>query len=97
METVSATFTGKTKAQYYPGALPIKIKLIAEKETEKIIGAQMVGGEGVAQRVNALSFAILKEMTVKELAKAETCYAPPLAETWDPIILAAQMLLRKLK
>jgi NADH oxidase (H2O2-forming) len=97
METVSATFTGKTKAQYYPGALPIKIKLITEKETEKIIGAQMVGGEGVAQRVNALSFAILKEMTVKELAKAETCYAPPLAETWDPIILAAQMLLRKLK
>ncbi|MBS7633989.1 FAD-dependent oxidoreductase [Candidatus Bathyarchaeota archaeon] len=97
IETVSASFTGKTKAQYYPGALPIKVKIIAEKETEKIIGGQMIGGEGVAQRVNALSFAILKEMTVKELAKAETCYAPPLAETWDPITLTAQMLLRKLK
>lgn len=97
IETVSAAFTGKTRAQYYPGALPIKVKLIAEKETERIIGAQMIGEEGVAQRVNALSFAILKEMTVKEIAKAETCYAPPLAETWDPITLTAQMLLRKVK
>lgn len=97
IETVSAAFTGKTRAQYYPGTLPIKVRIIAEKETEKIIGAQMIGGEGVAQRVNALSFAILKEMTVKELAKAETCYAPPLAETWDPITLTAQMLLRKIK
>ncbi|MEM1581581.1 MAG: FAD-dependent oxidoreductase [Candidatus Bathyarchaeia archaeon] len=97
IETISMTLSGKTKAQYYPGALPIRVKLIVEKETEKIIGAQIVGGEDVAQRVNALSFAILKEMTIKELAKAETCYAPPVSETWDPMILTAQALLRKLR
>ena len=97
IETVSVTFTGKTRAQYYPGALPLRIKLVAEKETERLIGAQIIGGEGVAQRINALSFAILKEMTVRELAKAETCYAPPLNETWDPMVLAAQTLLRRLK
>ncbi|MEM3815279.1 MAG: FAD-dependent oxidoreductase [Candidatus Bathyarchaeia archaeon] len=97
IETVSMTLSGKTRASYYPGAMPLRIKLIAEKETEKIVGAQIVGGEGVAQRINALSFAILKEMSVKELAKAETCYAPPLSETWDPIILTAQALLRRIK
>ncbi len=97
IETISATFSGKTRAAYYPGALPVRIKILAEKETEKIIGAQIVGWEGVAQRINAFSFAILKEMTVRELAKAETCYAPPLAETWDPMILAAQVLIKKLK
>jgi len=97
IETVSTTFSGKTRAQYYPGALPIRIKLIAEKSTEKIIGAQIIGGEGVTQKINALSFAILKEMTARELAMAETCYAPPLSETWDPMILAAQMLVRRLK
>jgi len=97
VETVSVTFTGKTRAHYYPGGLPLRIKLIAEKETEKLIGAQIISGEGVAQRINALSFAILKEMTVRELAKAETCYAPPVAETWDPMILAAQTLLRRLR
>jgi len=97
IETISASFTGKSRAQYYPGALPIRVKLIVEKETEKIIGAQIIGGEGVAQRINALSFAIAKEMTVRELAKAETCYAPPVAEAWDPMVLVAQMLLRRLK
>ncbi|MEM2749976.1 MAG: FAD-dependent oxidoreductase, partial [Candidatus Bathyarchaeia archaeon] len=84
IEAVSMAFTGKTRAQYYPGALPVRVKLIADKETEKLIGAQIIGGEGVAQRINALSFAILNEMTVRDLAKAETCYAPPLSETWDP-------------
>jgi NADH oxidase (H2O2-forming) len=97
IETVSMTLSGKTRAGYYPGALPIRIKLVVERETEKIIGAQIVGGEGVAQRINALSFAILKEMTVRELARAETCYAPPVSETWDPTILTAQALLKKLK
>ncbi|MEM2342243.1 MAG: FAD-dependent oxidoreductase [Candidatus Bathyarchaeia archaeon] len=97
IETVSMTLSGKTRAQYYPGALPIRIKLVVEKETEKIIGTQIVGGEGVAQRINMLSLAILKEMTVKELAKAETCYAPPVSETWDPTILTAQALLKRLK
>jgi len=97
IETMSVTFSGKTRAQYYPGALPIRVKLIAEKETEKLIGAQIIAGEGVAQRINALSFAILKGMTIRELAKAETCYAPPVAETWDPMVLAAQTLLRRLR
>ncbi|MCD6469333.1 FAD-dependent oxidoreductase [Candidatus Bathyarchaeota archaeon] len=97
IETISVAFSGKTRAQYYPGALPIRVKLIAEKETEKLIGAQIIAGEGVAQRINALSFAILKGMTIRELAKAETCYAPPVAETWDPMVLAAQTLIRRLK
>jgi len=77
--------------------LPIRIKIIAEKETGKIIGAQIIGGEEVTQRINALSFAIQNEMTVKELAKAETCYAPPVCETWEPMVLAAEMVLRKLQ
>lgn len=97
IEAVSMTLSGKTRASYYPGALPIRVKLTVERETDKVIGAQIIGGEGVAQKVNALSYAILKEMTVKELVKAETCYAPPVAETWDPITLTAQALLRKLK
>ncbi len=97
LETVSGTITSKTRADYFPGALPIRIKLIAEKETAKIIGAQIIGGEEVTQRINALSFVIQNEMTVRELAKAETCYAPPVCETWEPMVLAAEMVLRKLR
>ncbi|MCJ7721225.1 FAD-dependent oxidoreductase, partial [Candidatus Bathyarchaeota archaeon] len=63
IETVSGTIVSKTRADYFPGALPIRVKLIADKETGKLIGALIIGGEEVTQRVNALSFAIQNEMT----------------------------------
>ncbi|MGB9853486.1 MAG: FAD-dependent oxidoreductase [Candidatus Bathyarchaeales archaeon] len=97
IETVTGTITSKTKADYYPGAKPIKVKLVVEKESQRIIGAQIMGGEEVTQRINAVSFAIQKQMTVRELAKADTAYAPPLCETWEPLVLAAEMTLMKLR
>ena len=97
MEVVTGTISSKTKADYYPNALPIKVKLVAEKESQRIVGAQIIGGEEVTQRINAISFAIQKQMTVRELAKADTAYAPPLCETWEPMVLAAEMVLMKLR
>jgi NADH oxidase (H2O2-forming) len=94
---VIGAISSKTKADYYPSAKPIKVKLIVEKESQRIIGAQIIGGEEVTQRINALSFAIQKQMTVRELAKADTAYAPPLCETWEPMVLAAEMVLMKLR
>jgi NADH oxidase (H2O2-forming) len=97
IETVTGTITSKTKADYYPGALPIKVKLVVEKESRRIVGAQIIGGEEVTQRINAISFAIQKQMTAHELAKADTAYAPPVCETWEPLVLAAEMVLMKLR
>jgi NADH oxidase (H2O2-forming) len=97
IEVVTGAISSKTKADYYPSALPIKVKLVVEKESQRIIGAQIVGGEEVTQRINALSFAIQKGMTVRELAKADTAYAPPLNEAWEPMVLAAEMVLIKLR
>ena len=97
IEVVTGAISSKTKADYYPTAKPIKVKLVVEKESQRIIGAQITGGEEVTQRINALSFAIQKQMTVRELAKADTAYAPPLCETWEPMVLAAEMVLMKLR
>lgn len=97
IETITGTITSKTKADYYPGALPIKVKLIVEKESQRVIGAQIIGGEEVTQRINAISFAMQKQMTARELAKADTAYAPPVCETWEPLVLAAEMVLMKLR
>jgi len=94
---VVGVVNSKTKADYYPSAKPIKVKLIVEKASERIIGAQIVGGEEVTQRINALSFAIQKHMTIRELAKADTAYAPPMCETWEPMVLAAEMALMKFR
>jgi NADH oxidase (H2O2-forming) len=97
IEVVTGAISSKTKADYFPGAKPIKVKLVVEKESQRIVGAQVIGGEEVTQRINALSFAIQKGMTVRELAKADTAYAPPLCETWEPMVLAAEMVLMKLR
>jgi NADH oxidase (H2O2-forming) len=97
IETVTGTITSKTKADYYPGAMPIKVKLVVEKESQRIIGTQIIGGEEVTQRINAISFAIQKQMTTRELSKADTAYAPPVCETWEPLVLASEMVLMKLR
>ena len=97
IDTVAGAITSKTKADYYPKAKPIKVKLVVEKESHRVVGGQVVAEEEVTQRINALSFAIQKHMTVQELAKADTAYAPPLNETWEPMVLAAELALRKLR
>jgi len=97
MATVTGTITSKTRADYYPGAKHIKVKIVVEKESQRIIGAQIIGGEEATQRINALSFGIQKQMTIRELAKTDTAYAPPLCETWEPMVLAAEMALMKLR
>ena len=97
IKTVVGNISSKTRADYFPGALPIRVKLVVEKESQRLIGGQIIGGEEVTQRINALSFAIQKQMSVRELAKADTCYAPPVNETWEPMVLAAEAALRKLR
>jgi NADH oxidase (H2O2-forming) len=97
IEVVTGAISSKTKADYFPGAKPIKVKLVVEKESQRIVGGQVIGGEEVTQRINCISFAIQKNMTVREFAKADTAYAPPLCETWEPMVLAAEMVLMKLR
>ena len=96
MRVISGSITSKTRADYYPGGKSIRIKILVEPNTHRIVGAQIVGGEEVTQRINALSIAMQKQMTIEELAKADTCYAPPVNETWEPMILAAEIALRRL-
>jgi NADH oxidase (H2O2-forming) len=97
IQVVTGAISSKTKADYFPGGKSIKVKLVVEKESQRIVGGQVIGGEEVTQRINCLSFAIQKGMTVRELAKADTAYAPPLCETWEPMVLAAEMVLMKLR
>lgn len=95
-DVVAGVISGKTRAQYYPGAQPIKVKIVVEKAMERVIGAQIIGGEEVTQRINAISIGIQKNITVHELAKSDTCYAPPLCETWELMALAAEAAVIKL-
>jgi NADH oxidase (H2O2-forming) len=95
--TVSASITGRTRAAYFPGGKEVRVKIIAEPILGRIMGAQLVGGEAVAQRVNMLSVGIQKEMTALELSAADTSYAPPVAETVEPIATAAEIVAKKIR
>lgn len=75
-------------ASYYPGAVNMSIKTIFEKETGKILGAQVVGYDGVDKRCDVLAVAIRAGMTAYDLAKLELCYAPPYGSAKDPVNMA---------
>ncbi len=97
LRTVSGAISSKTRARYYPGGREIRVKILAEPEYGRIIGCQIIGGEDVAQRINAASIAIQKGMTAYELAKSDTCYTPPLNETWEALSLAAETVARRMR
>lgn len=83
---ITARANGLTKAEYYPGALPITTKLTFDRGNGKLIGAQIVGGEGVAQRINTFAVCIQAALTAADLNIVDTCYNPPLGETWESSI-----------
>jgi NADPH-dependent 2,4-dienoyl-CoA reductase/sulfur reductase-like enzyme len=89
-DTVSAVAESTTRAGYFPGADPITTKLIAERRSGRLLGAQIVGREGAAKRIDVLACAIWNEMAVDEIAYLDLAYAPPFAPVWDPVLLAAR-------
>lgn len=72
-------------AKYYPGATKMGIKVLWEKKTERLIGAQIVGFDGVDKRIDVLATAIRFRGKVTDLMSLELCYAPPVGSAKDPI------------
>jgi NADPH-dependent 2,4-dienoyl-CoA reductase/sulfur reductase-like enzyme/rhodanese-related sulfurtransferase len=75
-------------AGYYPGAMPLHLKLIFSPDDGKILGAQATGREGVDKRIDVIATAIRAGMTVHDLADLELAYAPPFGSAKDPVNLA---------
>jgi NADPH-dependent 2,4-dienoyl-CoA reductase/sulfur reductase-like enzyme/TusA-related sulfurtransferase/rhodanese-related sulfurtransferase len=75
-------------AGYYPGAAPIALKLVFDKETGKIFGAQAVGADGADKRIDVIATAIKGGLTVEELINLELSYAPPFSSAKDPVNMA---------
>lgn len=81
----------KNQTNYYPGQEDIYIKLIYNKDTRVLLGAQVAGKKGAVLRVDALAAAIYSEMTVEEIGMMDFCYAPPFARTWDVMNVAGNV------
>lgn len=88
---------GISKARYYPGFQPVTVKLLFDPKSLKLIGAQMVGTEGIKERADFLGMAIKLGATVHDLAWMENVYSPPIGALNEPIALAAQNCLSRLE
>jgi len=75
-------------AGYYPGSNSMSVKVIFEKDSGKILGAQLVGYDGVDKRCDVLAVAIRAGMTAYDLARLDLCYAPPYSSAKDPVNMA---------
>jgi len=84
------------RVHYMPGTKPIFLKLVAEKNTRRLLGVQAVGMGECAKRVDAAVSAITAGLTVDDVANLDLCYAPPYANAMDNLITAANVLRNKL-
>lgn len=93
----SQVIEAESKVGYMPGSKPILIKLIFERKNGRLLGAQMIGKEGVARRINALAVALHQKMTIDEISRLDFAYAPPFSAPFDPILIAAEQATKKIK
>ena len=85
-----ATIESTTRAGYYPGAAPITVKMLAEQRSGRLLGAQIVGQEGAAKRIDVVATALHAGMDVEQMTHLDLSYAPPFAPVWDPVLVAAR-------
>lgn len=89
---IQTLFGSTTKAGYMPGAERMQVKVTVAPDTRRLLGAQIVGGEGAAKRIDAFAMALWNEMTVDDLVNVDLSYAPPFSGVWDAVLVAARKI-----
>ncbi|MEU1679903.1 FAD-dependent oxidoreductase [Micromonospora zamorensis] len=87
---VSVIAESTNRAGYYPGSRPMTVKLLAERPSGRLLGAQIVGWSEAAKRIDTLAVALWNGMTVDDMTSLDLGYAPPYAPVWDPVLIAAR-------
>jgi len=88
-EPIEKEIEGITRASYYPEKKPIWINLIADKNSRRVLGAQIVGSEFVKARIDQIALALLLQAKIDDIAEFDWCYVPPASPVWDPLGIAA--------
>ena len=94
-DAVSSVITKGDRASYYPGSRDNKLCLILDRKMGRLLGAQGIGSESVAGRINVFVAAITCGMTVDEINELDLVYSPSVAPVYDPILIAASQAMKK--
>ncbi len=95
LDVVAAAVQVPARPLSYPDQLLVHVKLVATTRDDRLVGAQIISQREVGPRIDAISLAILKQATVNDLLLFEHAYSPPVAESTDPIAVAAEVLRRR--
>ena len=97
LDPAEVTIMSRSRAHSHPGSCTIAVNMVGDRQTGRLLGVHMVGKEGVAHRINAPAVALHGGMTVEAFSQCDLAYAPPFSPVWDPMLTAANQLLKKLK
>jgi NADPH-dependent 2,4-dienoyl-CoA reductase/sulfur reductase-like enzyme len=92
IEVASMVTEGRTASGYMPEARPMATKVLAEPGTRRLLGLQIVGGQGSGKRIDTAAAALWGGLTVDDLAGMDLAYAPPFATVWEAVQLAGRRL-----
>ena len=92
LDTEAVVLSPMNHAGYYPGGRVMTMKVLFEKGTGKVLGAQIVGSDGVDKRIDVLATAIRAGMTAADLTELDLAYAPPYSSAKDPVNMAGYMM-----
>jgi NADPH-dependent 2,4-dienoyl-CoA reductase/sulfur reductase-like enzyme len=89
LDAVATDVEHRSRAKYYPGSAPLSVRLVHERGG-RLLGAQLVGREGAAKRVDVVAAALHARLAVADLGAFDLSYAPPFSPVMDPLLIAAQ-------
>ena len=95
-DPADVTIKTRSRAHAHPGSKTIHVQMVGDKKSGRLLGAFMVGEEGAAHRINAAAVALHNHMTVEAFSTTDLAYAPPFGPVWDPLLTAANQLIKLL-
>lgn len=94
-DPVAARITARERARYFWGT-QTTVELVADRQTRRLLGGLVLGERGAAGRINVIATALTNRMRLEDFEDLDLAYAPPYAQVWDPLLIAAQQLARLL-
>ncbi len=92
---VAARIEANSRPRYYMGVKTM-VELVADRATRRLVGGSVIGEDGAAGRINVIATALQTRMRVDEFEQLDLAYSPPFTPVWDPILIAAQQLIKEL-